>query len=68
MALVSLAVNRQSMLAAAVLRSDTQALAGLLRLSKSALRPRRQVRASTSAIPSAGYGQDSASFHAWEYE
>ena len=50
-----LAVNRQSTVAAAVVRSDTQALTALSKPSASASRPRRQARASAlnsiSAIP-----------------
>ena len=43
---MSWAVNRQLMLAPAAFRSDTQALTAFPKLSSSALRPRRQARAS----------------------
>ena len=70
MRLASWAVNRQLIVAPAAVRSDTQALTALSRVSSSALRPRRQARASTlDSISAPGLRRGRlylASFRAWE--
>ena len=57
MCLASLAVKRQSTVDDALLRSDTQALTALFRLSSSAFRPRRQSQAGTLNSISAIFSQ-----------